>query len=231
MKQQPHLFIDADLLVYRIGYGCIGYDLTEVCKLMDQTLYKIIGKFDMPYTIVISCTEKTFRHDIAVTAPYKGNRKAEKPEYYNELREYLMLRWDAVKSPVGLEADDYIGINSNRKSIIATIDKDLLMLPVAYHYHIPVKGDWTLKKVKRNMYYFWHQMLTGDRADNVIGLKGIGEAKATKLLKGVKLKDMKSVVYKEYEREFEEKAQQRFDENCRLLWILRDINKDYTNYI
>lgn len=231
MKQQPHLFVDCDVLVYRICFGCRGYDLSEVTSVLDQTLYKIVERFNIPYTLVISSTEKTFRHDIAVTAPYKGTRKSEKPEYYNEVRQYLVERWDAVVAPTGIEADDYIGIHSNRKSIIASIDKDLLMLPVAFYYHIPVKGDWTLKKVKRNMYYFWWQMLVGDTADNIIGLKGIGEKKATALLKGVKLKDMKSVVMKAYEAEFGERAQARFHENGQLLWILRHPKKSYLDYI
>lgn len=231
MKQQPHLFVDCDVLVYRHCFGCKGYDLPEVCKVFDQTLYKIIERFNIPYTLVISSTEKTFRHDIAITAPYKGTRKAEKPEWYNEVRQYLLEQWNAVLAPAGIEADDYIGIHSNRKSIIASIDKDLLMLPVAFYYHIPAKGEWTLKKIKRNIYYFWWQMLVGDTADNIIGLKGIGEKKATDLLKGVKLKDMEAVVRKEYLREFGELSQARFHENAQLLWILRHPEKTYLDYI
>lgn len=228
MKQQPHLLIDADVLVYQIGYGCRGYDLPEVTKVLDQTIYKIIERFNVPYTLIISNTEKTFRHEVAVTAPYKGTRKSEKPEWYNELREYLLTRWDAVMSPSGLEADDLIGISANRKSIIATIDKDLKMIPAAWHYNFTKD---TLTKVKRNLYYFWHQMLTGDRADNIIGLTGIGEVKATKLLKGVKLKDMKDVVLNEYYREFGMTAEARFTENAHLLWILRHPKKSYVDYI
>ena len=228
MKAEPHLLIDADVLVYQVGFGCRGYDLTEVCKIMDQSIYKIIERFNVPYTLILSSTERTFRHDLAVTVPYKGNRKAEKPDYYHELREYLVTRWDAEMSPPGLEADDLIGLKANRKSIIATIDKDLKMIPAAAHYNF---SKDTITKVKRNLYYFWHQMLTGDRADNVIGLTGIGEKKADALLKGVKLKDMKSVVYNEYVREFGDKAEDRFHENAQLLWILRKPNKSYIDHI
>ena len=228
MKREPHLYADMDILIYRVGWGCKGYDLTETCRTMDQNIYKIIERFNIPYTLVISNTEKTFRHDVAVTAPYKGTRKQEKPEFYHELRRYLVERWDAVMSPVGLEADDFIGIHCTRKDIIATIDKDLLMIPAAYHYNF-VKD--TVTKVKRNMYYFWHQLLTGDKADNIIGLKGIGEVKADRILKGVKLKDMKNVVFQKYEEEFKDRAQERFRENCALLWILRDQRKDFTHYI
>lgn len=228
MKQQPHLLIDADVLIYQIGYGCKGYDLDETCKVMDQVIYKIITRFSYPHTLIISNTDKTFRHDVAVTAPYKGNRRADKPEWYNELREFLLTQWDAEMSPSGLEADDLIGIKANRKSIIATIDKDLKMIPAAVHYNFTKD---TLVKVTRNLYYFWHQMLTGDTADNIIGLKGIGEKKATALLKKVKLKDMKSVVMREYEREFGMLAEARFHENAQLLWILRHPKKSYADYI
>lgn len=228
MKQTPHLLIDADVLVYQVAFGCKGYDLDEVCKVMDGYIYKIVDKFNVPYTLIISNTDKTFRHDVAVTAPYKGTRKAEKPEWYNELREFLLTRWNAEMSPSGLEADDLIGILANSKSIIATIDKDLKMIPAKWHYNFTKD---TVVKVKRNLYYFWWQMLVGDRADNIIGLTGIGEKKATALLKGVKLKDMKAVVMKEYLREFADKAEARFHENAQLLFILRHPKKSYTDYI
>lgn len=229
MKQQPHHLIDADVLVYQVAFGCKGYDLDEVCKVMDGYIYKIVEKFHgVPYTLILSNTDKTFRHDVAVTAPYKGTRKAEKPEWYNELREFLLTRWNTEMSPSGLEADDLIGIKANSQSIISTIDKDLKMIPAKWHYNFTKD---TVVKVKRNLYYFWHQMLTGDRADNIIGLTGIGEKKATALLKGVKLKDMKDVVMKEYQREFTDKAEARFHENAQLLWILRHPKKTYLDYI
>jgi hypothetical protein len=101
------------------------------------------------------------------------------------------------------------------------------MIPAAFHYNF-VKDVAT--KVKRNKYYFWHQMLTGDTADNVKGLTGIGDKKATALLKGVKIKDMKAIVMGEYEREFGDKAQARFHENGQLLWILRHPKKKYWHY-
>lgn len=222
------LLIDTDLIVYRTGFGCKNYEWPAVKSIIDDTMYKIIEKCNEDnYVAVISGTGPTFRHSIAVTAPYKGNRKAEKPPFYHEIRQYLKDQWAAVETE-GIEADDYMGINCTRKDIICTTDKDLKMIPAKFHYNF-VKD--TFVKVKRNMYYFWHQLLTGDTADNIIGLKGIGEVKATKLLKGKKLKEMKEIVLREYTREFQENAQARFHENANLLWILRDEKKTYADYI
>jgi hypothetical protein len=58
--------------------------------------------------------KSTIGHDIAVTAPYKGNRKdVKKPKHLPLLREYLQTAWGASVSD-GQEADDDIAIQSNR---------------------------------------------------------------------------------------------------------------------
>src|SRR5690606_41714779 len=65
---------------------------------------------------------------------------ARKPYWYDEIRDYLIRRWGAEVVD-GQEADDAIGIaawNSYKEcpeySIIASIDKDLRMIP-GYHYN------------------------------------------------------------------------------------------------
>lgn len=224
------ILIDCDILVYRVGYGCAGYDFVETIDVLDTTIQKIRDRFPKEGSILcLSNTEKTFRHDVAKTAPYKGNRKAEKPEFYNEIRQYLLEERGAVLSETGYEADDYMGMNTNRKTdIIATIDKDLYMIPAKAHYNF-VKDE--LVKIKRPAYYFWYQMLTGDTADNIVGLKGIGPKKADKILHNLRTKEMRHPVEEEYKREFGDKWQSRFEENGKLLWIKRHPKKEFYHYV
>lgn len=217
-----------DVLVYRCGFGCKDLGWRETANVMDHNVKQIISKFPTEYVGVISGSGPTFRHQIAKTVPYKGQRKAEKPKYYNELREYLKERWAAFETDNGLEADDFIGIHTTRQDYISTIDKDLLMIPAKGHYNF-VKDE--VRHIHRNLYFLFHQALTGDKADNIVGLTGVGEATATEWLEGVKIKDMKNIVYSRYVEEFGDKAAERFDENLNLLWILRDLNKRYVDYI
>lgn len=224
------LFIDGDIFVYRVGFGYRDFDLFETIEGLDRGIKEVTDKFpDYEFELVISNTEKTFRHDVAKTQPYKGNRKADKPKFYNELRQYMVEERGATISPQLYEADDYIGIHVNRKTdIIATIDKDLFMIPAKFHYNF-VKDE--LVKIKRPAYYFWKQMLTGDVADNIRGLHLIGDKKSTALLEDLKTKEMRKVVETEYQREFGDNWFQRFDENARLLWIKRHFDKEYYDYV
>lgn len=224
------LYIDGDILVYRVGFGYKGFDLFDTVEGMDKAIKEVKDAFpEREPVLVISNTGKTFRHDIAVTQPYKGNRTAPKPEFYHELRQYMVEEAGAIFSTPGFEADDYIGVNTNRKTdVVASIDKDLMMIPAQGHYNF-VKKE--LIKVRRPAFYFWKQLLTGDRADNIVGLRLIGDKRASALLENVKTKDMRKIVENEYKREFGDNWFQRFDENAKLLWIKRHYNKEYYEYV
>jgi len=223
------LFIDADSAVYSVCFGCKDLSLGSTLDVMDLKLRTIIQKFpDHPYVIVISSRAPTFRAEIAKTVPYKGHRKAEKPQFYEEMRQHLLDKWKAFETVDGLEADDFIGIHCTNKDILASIDKDMLMINAKGHYNF---NRDTLKKVKRNLYFFFYQLLVGDKADNIVGLDGIGDKKATELLRGVKLSDMPGIVLSKYIEEFGDNARARLHENCQLLWILRHPKKGYQHYV
>jgi 5'-3' exonuclease len=64
-------------------------------------------------------------------------------------------------------------------------------------------------------------VLTGDRTDNIIGLKGIGPKKAEKLLKDCKTeREYYDACLKAYDGN-----QLRVDENLNLLWLRREPNQ------
>jgi 5'-3' exonuclease len=222
--------IDVDILVYRTAFGYKDFGLFENIEGLDSAIIAIKNKFpDHKAELVISNAAKTFRHAIAVTKPYKGNRKAEKPKFYHELREYLIDELGATVSPEGFEADDYIGMNTNKRTdIISTIDKDLFMIPAKGHYNF-VKDE--LVKIKRPSYYFWSQLLTGDTADNIPGLHLIGPKRAAEILDGLKTKEMRSAVEDQYKMQLGDSWFQRFDESAKLLWIKRHADKEYYDYL
>jgi len=126
--------------------------------------------------------KSNFRHDYAVTAPYKGNRKdTPKPEHLEACRVYLMDKYDAVLS-VGEEADDLLAMRATElgqyKACIASTDKDMLQVS-CWHWNITKK---TLVCVYpfAGLRWFYGQLIEGDRADNIIGVNGIGPKKREK---------------------------------------------------
>lgn len=133
------------------------------------------------YRLILS-GDGNFRDDYAKTRGYKANRaEVPKPHHYLFVRS-LVLDNKRSEMTVGMEADDAIGIEmtTNPKAAVCTIDKDLNCIP-GRHY------DWG-KGIKYTVgkhdaaFWFMRQLLTGDSTDNVPGIPGMGEKKATELL-------------------------------------------------
>ena len=164
-----------------------------------------------------------YRKEIAKTAPYKGNRTGDEPIHFDILREYLQTAW-GFEEVEGQEADDAIGIaayefDSVDDYLIMTLDKDLDMIR-GWHYNF-AKNDKYLIEEYEGIINFYRQILTGDRVDNIIGLKGIGPKKADKILKDCKTEqELYDAVLKAYDNDTE-----RVLENGKLLWIRRKPNE------
>ena len=171
----------------------------------------------------------------SVTDTYKANRKDfVKPVHYNTVRDYLTANYMANMSREGWEADDevsaigwqsWLDTYPEKDVIIASIDKDLDTCP-GWHY------SWAGYNRKSKYYHltlsearhiFWVSVLTGDKADNIIGLKGIGPKKADKALEGCSTD-------KEYylrcldmylDKIGEEGGKEIMHMNCKLLYLMR----------
>jgi hypothetical protein len=156
-----------------------------------------------------------FRNDIAVTEPYKGNRKdAKKPVHYTAIRTHLQrLGAELVE---GQEADDAVAIEATKTGgWIVSIDKDLDQV-AGWHYNF-VKHEEYYVTEEQGLRNLFTQVLTGDRIDNIIGLKGIGPKKAEKLLQDCKTeREYYDACLKAYDGN-----QLRVDENLNLLWLRR----------
>ncbi len=144
--------------------------------------------------------KKNFRHDLATIAKYKGNRdKKRAPLHIKDIREY-MINVHGAKVWANHEADDVLAVRQlkltaeGKDTVIASIDKDLLQIP-GKHYDfvkdtkIMVTDDTALRKKL-------HQMLTGDKTDNIPGIYLVGPIKAAKLLADCKTEtEMRDVIY------------------------------------
>jgi 5'-3' exonuclease len=132
----------------------------------------------------------------------------------------LVSAWDFQVSE-GQEADDSIAIahvENNYKSIIASIDKDFLQLR-GNHWNF-VKKEMTFVSEEEAIKNFYRQVLTGDRVDNIIGLKGIGPVKADKILSE---RESPAEMYTACVQAYG--STERVIENCRLLWLRRTPNE------
>lgn len=210
--------LDGDIFVYRIGFASEGETQGIAISRMAEFVESLvmmpkIGDYQGYLT-----GSNNYRKEIATEAPYKGNRTQAKPEHYELLREYLVKSW-GFEVHEDQEADDAIGIKAYTMDpedyVIYTIDKDLDM----------IRG-WHCKFTKNEEYYvkeedtlrtFYKQILTGDRVDNIPGLKGIGDKKAEKILGEAKDEtDLFASVLAAYDGNIH-----RMTEMAQLLWIRR----------
>jgi len=217
MKLMP--IIDGDILCYRVGFACNEETEKVAIRTMADMLEELVF-IELSSNIHVGYLtgKENYRHDIAKTKPYKGNRKdAPRPVHLHSLREYLITAWD-FRVADGQEADDAIGIHATLtkdNSIIVSIDKDLDMIP-GHHYN-PVKKDHYYVNDKVALKNFYRQILTGDKVDNIEGLRGIGPKKADKILGDF---DTDLAMYEAVLKAYDGDAE-RVLENGQLLWIRR----------
>lgn len=215
--------IDADIVCYRIGFASQDVNqkicIARTAEFMEELVMKPwVGDYQGYLT-----GSNNFRKDIAVTAPYKGNRIAEKPIHYELIREYLVKAW-GCEVVEGQEADDAIGIKSysyedTEDYVVMSIDKDLDMIR-GWHYNF-IKDKKYFIDDQQAIKHFYTQILTGDRVDNIVGLKGIGPKKAEKILEDCTTEqELYDAVLKAYDND-----EKRVLENGQLLWIRRKENQ------
>ena len=212
--------IDADMLCYRIGFACNAEVASIATSTMDKFVTDLIASMNIVNWELHLTGKGNFRNDYAVTAPYKGNRaKLTKPVHLETLRQFLLEKWDA-KLAEGQEADDAIAIRATElgdDAIIVSLDKDFDQVQ-GWHYNF-VKEEKYYVTAEEGLLNFYCQFLTGDRVDNIIGVKGIGPVKAHKLLSTlVTEEDMFNVCV-------EHLGYDRAVENGRLLYLRRKENE------
>lgn len=248
------VLIDADILRYQIGSIQASHPFlegvlipapeTEICRLVQDLINHIvtINKAD-EYVCPLS-GKGNFRNDIAVSAPYKGNRdpNTARPYHYDTVGNFIMNNHPCVVVD-GMEADDWLGIEQRKdpeNTMIASRDKDLKTV-FGWHYRWAC-GDKQPEITKHWMTpfesckFFFYQMLIGDNTDNILGCgkrvevmwggkeclrrKGVGPKAADKLLNNCStVQDLYDTVKNEYINVFSDEYEGIMLENARLLYI------------
>jgi len=216
------VLIDGDIVAYRSAFATqdlFPKDAEEKAEILLDYILEETLEFPTPDQYEIYLTGSgNFRHQIAKSYEYKGNRKsAEKPIHLYHIRQYMVDKFDAIVSE-GEEADDLIAIEATRlgpDTVVASIDKDMLQIP-CHHFNFG-KNEWKTVDEWSGLQFFYNQILTGDRADNIVGLYRVGPVKATKILSEAKTeKDLWEACVKAYDGDVD-----RVIENARLLWLRR----------
>lgn len=177
-------------------YEILPYaDVTEddVAEYLTYSIGDIMDATEATEAEIWLSSTTNFRKEI--DPEYKSHR-GEKPLLHKQVRHVMEEQFGAKTAEKDYEADDEIAdqawrMRSEERSddyIICSIDKDLDTVP-GWHYNWPIfnrEGRIYFVEPKEAMHIYWISVLTGDAADNIPGLKGIGPKKAEKFLVGCK---------------------------------------------
>ncbi len=229
--------LDSDILVYRCGFAAdsqvkrdnLDPDSDYVHMAIGNTkeiINKVATMFDGSKMRLFLTGSGNFREQIATILPYKGNRDPNhKPKYHKEIKQYLLDHWGAELIH-GREADDALSCAQwaakDKSTVLCTIDKDLDMCP-GHHYNF-VKNEYYYVTKEWADTRLFHQMLTGDRTDNIPGITGIGPKKADKIFEEVRgdRDRFKEEVKKLYRKQYGSGWEQAYREVALLLYMQRE---------
>lgn len=152
--------------------------------------------------IIIGWDKGESRGRLAIYPNYKGDRKKHKDPAVIEnlgfqiLHARIIFKGLPVKQIAlqGIEADDIIGFMCKKlkgRKIVFSNDTDFLQLvDEETSLFFPTKKQLITHKnidehlgFDRKHYIMW-KSLVGDKSDSIIGIKGIGPARATEIIKG-----------------------------------------------
>ena len=167
-----------------------------------STLFSLMGQHNADYLAVVMDERKpTFRHEMY--PEYKANRDKAPEDLHAQvpmIKETLCRMGVPVVSREGFEADDMIAslvalaTEEGMHSVMVTADKDLMQLvsPSVSALRPPQKGGkeyrlYDAEEVRKEYGVRPDQIvdyltIIGDKADNIPGIKGLGEKGAVKLL-------------------------------------------------
>lgn len=218
------VLIDGDIIAYRAAFSTEQMGSQDTRNKVDDLIQFILDSTvlfpEIGLDYVVYLTGKgNFRDNIAKSHPYKGNRKSvQKPRHLQTARDHMESEYQAIISK-GEEADDLIAKEAARldyHACVASIDKDMLQIP-CWHFNI-VRGDYLKVEPYGGIKFFYTQILTGDTADNIVGLWKVGPVKAKKILEDAETEqELWDLVVKAYDGN-----EDRVIENARLLWLRRE---------
>jgi hypothetical protein len=169
---------------------------------------------------VVMSGPTNFRTELPGIQDYKGNRKGtKKPVHHEMLSNWLRSMPYAVITD-NEEADDLLSRKCLEGHLIATIDKDLDNTH-GWHYNFN-KGEIYYVDETTAYRNFYKQMLTGDKADHIKGITGIGPVGAAERLDPCSTQqEMELAVWEVYKETFDN-PYDAMVETGRLLWMRRE---------
>ncbi len=236
------VLVDSDCIVYPTAFSNITTQGVEAAQQAAvNKLTALLGTLPKgnDYKIVqvfTSSGSPKYRDQFIKQVPYKANRKtstAKPPEYVKEITEALTEHSVSIYcDPLVGEADDYISILGNHSwlyanpAIIVGYDKDLLQIS-GFHYRGTVSPIVVNCAIGDRFLY--RQMLMGDQADNIPGLRGVGPKISENLIPNAIINPviMFDIVVKEYCKRMEGTVDEITDylfETANLLYLRRDFD-------
>jgi hypothetical protein len=191
---------------------------------IDRQMNYILESCNTDRFTVYLTGKNNFRKELTDT--YKAHRKEQrKPEHFQAAFDYMINMWDAVVVD-GMEADDMLGIEQqyDGSTIICTKDKDLDMIP-GWHFNFGRDEMYNVTRDEGRKFFFT-QLITGDRADNIWGIPGMGPKKAEKFLDSLDPNEWSEAIKDLYEQHAPpevEDAYELFTTNWQLLRILEEM--------
>lgn len=232
--------IDSDILCYEMGSAKAedGYPLpwNLVVARVDKRIEQIVRATEADYWNLYLTGKDNFRDKIATIQPYKGTRdRNNRPFWYLGIYNYLRDDRNAIVID-GAEADDGLTIehaNSDGHTILCSRDKDLMQVP-GWHYTWP---SWKQEEQQPHIIgeldglrFFYGQLLTGDRSDNIPGLYNVGP-KSASVNRIWNETDSELSCFKEVKQQYKLRFGSYWDmfmcENGRLLWMKRSEDDDW----
>jgi 5'-3' exonuclease len=214
------VLFDVDSIFYTSCYDV--EDFEGACHKFDEQIQSIVNEIEehneIDHVYFLGLCRHNFRYKIDPN--YKGNRKSEKPDYLDELQQYMKKEY-SILSQQGIETDDLVvklqKEYGHENTIICSIDKDYLQCEgTIYNYY---RKEYHVIDEKTARFNFWSQMITGDSGDNVNYLKGYGAAWVRKNMhKDDSLYTQMRIVYSLFKTIYKSKARERFIQQY---WLLK----------
>lgn len=251
MHKKTLVLFDADFILFTatMGNKCLDEDNNPIrvdgkFTYTDRTEEEVYNCADSIIKTILDLTNadlyigylgncKSFRYN---TYPeYKANRKdLIKPQFFNELKTYLVNKWNFILTENSLEADDAVNIVRNNfknefDCIIVSSDKDLIKSIEGTYVNARTFEIVNTTKLEAEK-FFWKSMITGDAIDNIKGIPGKGEVFANKVIKLAEEKhtSLSMEVLDRYIRHFEEAdGIDEFYKNYKCLHIL----DNFSNFV
>jgi DNA polymerase-1 len=188
------LLIDGDIIAYQysstveheVDWGddvwSLWADAKEAQQLILQYLDILVEETAADDFIFCFSDKDNFRKGISPT--YKANRKGKrKPVCYKAVTSWVEDQFK-TETWAGLEADDVMGILStgstiSDETVIVSEDKDMKTIPGLLWR----SGEMLSITEEEADYNHLYQTLVGDSTDGYPGVRGIGDKRATELLK------------------------------------------------